>query len=46
MLARLFSVGSQLCQKHATRPLTASGRRHLMLWLGLVLICMGAAIVL
>lgn len=47
VLASLLSVGGQLCQKQATRPLTAGGRRrHLMLWLGLALICMGAAMVL
>ncbi|EDI2879285.1 4-amino-4-deoxy-L-arabinose-phospho-UDP flippase, partial [Salmonella enterica subsp. enterica serovar Senftenberg] len=33
VLASLLSVGGQLCQKQATRPLTAGGRRrHLMLW--------------
>lgn len=47
VLASLLSVGGQLCQKQATRPLTTGGRRrHLMLWLGLALICMGAAMVL
>ncbi|ECG8590503.1 4-amino-4-deoxy-L-arabinose-phosphoundecaprenol flippase subunit ArnE [Salmonella enterica subsp. salamae] len=47
VFASLLSVGSQLCQKQATRPLTAGGRRrHLMLWLGLALLCMGAAMVL
>lgn len=36
VLASLLSVGGQLCQKQATRPLTTGGRRrHLMLWLGL-----------
>lgn len=34
VLASLLSVGGQLCQKQATRPLTTGGRRrHLMLWL-------------
>lgn len=47
VLASLLSVGGQLCQKQATQPLTAGGRRrHLMLWLGLALIFMGAAMVL
>lgn len=47
VLTSLLSVSAQLCQKQATRPSAAGGRsRHLILWLGLALICMGAAMVL
>lgn len=47
VFASLLSVGGQLCQKQATRPLAAAiRRRHLILWLGLALVCMGVAMVL
>lgn len=46
-MASLLSVGGQLCQKHATRPVAASARRHhIVLWLGLALACLSLAMAL
>lgn len=44
ILASLLSVAGQLCQKQATLPAALSQRsKHLMLWLGLGLACLGLA---
>ena len=42
ILASLLSFAGQLCQKQATRPASKAGRRrHISLWLGLALACLG-----
>lgn len=42
ILASLLSFSGQLCQKQATRPTSMAGRRrHIILWLGLALTCLG-----
>ncbi|SUX66094.1 Undecaprenyl phosphate-aminoarabinose flippase subunit ArnE [Citrobacter amalonaticus] len=42
VLASLLSVAGQLCQKQATlRVPTRARRRHIALWLGLALACLG-----
>lgn len=47
MMASLLSVAGQLCQKQATRPVPVSARtRHISLWLGLALACLGLAMAL
>lgn len=47
MMASLLSVAGQLCQKQATRPVSVSARvRHISLWLGLALACLGLAMAL
>ncbi|EHG6156082.1 4-amino-4-deoxy-L-arabinose-phosphoundecaprenol flippase subunit ArnE [Escherichia fergusonii] len=47
ILASLLSVTGQLCQKQATRPVAINKRRkHIALWLGLGLVCLGLAMVL
>lgn len=47
VLASLLSVAGQLCQKQATRPVSIQERgRHIALWLGLAMICLGLAMVL
>lgn len=47
VLASLLSVAGQLCQKQATRPVSARVRgRHIALWLALAMMCLGLAMVL
>ena len=47
VLASLLSVAGQLCQKQATLPVpTRARRRHVALWLGLALACLGLAMIL
>lgn len=47
LLASLLTCIGQLCQKQATRP-AKSGRRgqHIVLWLGLALLCLGFGMLL
>jgi undecaprenyl phosphate-alpha-L-ara4N flippase subunit ArnE len=42
MLASLLSFAGQLCQKQATRPAKIARRRHIILWIGLALACLGS----
>jgi len=47
VFASLLSVAGQLCQKQATCFATVNKRRkHIVLWLGLALACLGLAMVL
>lgn len=47
VLASLLSVCGQLCQKQATRGVPGHARRrHIALWLGLALACLGLAMLL
>lgn len=47
VLASLLSVGGQLCQKQATRPVSNRARkRHIAQWIGLALACLGLAMLL
>jgi len=47
VLASLLSCAGQLCQKQATlRVPTRARRRHVALWLGLALACLGLAMIL
>ncbi|POT59785.1 4-amino-4-deoxy-L-arabinose-phospho-UDP flippase [Citrobacter amalonaticus] len=47
VLASLLSVAGQLCQKQATLPVPTGARgRHITLWLGLALACLGLAMAL
>lgn len=47
VLASLLSVAGQLCQKQATLPVSACARkRHIAIWLGLALVCLGLAMAL
>ncbi|ELI1706784.1 4-amino-4-deoxy-L-arabinose-phosphoundecaprenol flippase subunit ArnE [Escherichia coli] len=47
VFASLLSVAGQLCQKQATCFVAISKRRkHIVLWLGLALACLGLAMVL
>ncbi|MDF7679745.1 4-amino-4-deoxy-L-arabinose-phosphoundecaprenol flippase subunit ArnE [Enterobacteriaceae bacterium ESL0689] len=45
LFASLLSCLGQLCQKQATRPSRAV-RRHLVIWLGLALFCLGMSMLL
>lgn len=47
VLASLLSVGGQLCQKQATRPLAILARkRHIAWWMSLALASLGLAMLL
>ena len=47
VFASLLSVAGQLCQKQATCFVAINKRRkHIVLWLGLALACLGLAMVL
>lgn len=47
LLASLLSCAGQLCQKQATRPAVAGQRgRHISVWLGLALFCLGSGMAL
>ncbi|HHU8130730.1 TPA: 4-amino-4-deoxy-L-arabinose-phosphoundecaprenol flippase subunit ArnE, partial [Escherichia coli] len=47
VFASLLSVAGQLCQKQATCFAAVNKRRkHIVLWLGLALACLGLAMVL
>ncbi|EEW1484438.1 TPA: 4-amino-4-deoxy-L-arabinose-phosphoundecaprenol flippase subunit ArnE [Escherichia coli] len=47
VFASLLSVAGQLCQKQATCFVAINKRRkHILLWLGLALACLGLAMVL
>jgi len=47
VFASLLSVAAQLCQKQATCFVAINKRRkHIVLWLGLALACLGLAMVL
>lgn len=46
ILASLLSFAGQLCQKQATRPASTAGRtRHVLIWLGLALTCLGLGMI-
>ncbi|HGY3714775.1 4-amino-4-deoxy-L-arabinose-phosphoundecaprenol flippase subunit ArnE [Citrobacter sp. Res13-Sevr-PEB04-36] len=47
VLASLLSVGGQLCQKQATRPMPVRARkRHIAWWISLALASLGGAMLL
>lgn len=47
VLASMLSVCGQLCQKQATRPVSARARkRHISQWIGLALASLGLAMLL